>query len=263
MMKRKLLAVVLPLVGCATVVGSGFAAWYFGEIETTGSNTAAQVNVNVTQEVMHADRLLKLESTKDEINGKTLVLDQGGIKSDEYKGIMIGEATDTETVAKTGDDGVDYDFTLTWGGSTVEGDPVEVDLLQIYEAGMKVRLTVSITLGDPLSNYIELVPGYSLICPDSEKQVFGGEGGKVYTAVWEAKKPASKTTTASWKFNLGFDTNADLKNEAFKYIASDTEEGKPGKPNESGEPAAMRNEVKNSKVDIAIKAEVVDTKTGA
>ena len=64
MMKRKLLAVVLPLIGCATVVGSGFAAWYFGEIETTGSNTAAQVNVNVTKEVMHADRLLKLESTK-------------------------------------------------------------------------------------------------------------------------------------------------------------------------------------------------------
>ena len=262
MMKRKLLAVVLPLIGCATVVGSGFAAWYFGEIETTGSNTAAQVNVNVTKEVMHADRLLKLESTKDEINGKTLVLDQGGIKSDEYKGIMIGEATDTETVAKTGDDGVNYDFTLTWGGSTDEGVPVPVDLLKIYEAGMEVRLTVTITLGDPLSDYIELVPGYSLNCPGSIKKAFDGPDGKVYTAVWTAEKPVMETTTATWNFNLGFDTSADLKNEAFKYIAPDTE-GKPGKPNESGEPLAMYNKVKNSKVDIAIKAEVVDTKTGA
>ena len=126
---------------------------------------------------------------------------------------------------------------------------------------MRVRLTVSITLGDPLSNYIELVPGYSLNCPGSKKQAFDGPNGKVYTAVWEADKPTVVTTSANWEFNLGFDTNADLENEAFKYIASDTE-GKPGKPNESGEPLAMKDNVKNSKIDIAVVAEVVDIKTG-
>lgn len=261
MMKRKLLAVVLPLIGCATVVGSGFAAWYFEDIQTTRDNIGTYVGVNVTKEVNDASGLLNFdeELTDDDLKGNVLVLDQGGIKLDEeyeYRGIMIGSDTDNETKAKSD---INYSFTLTWG-STGDGEPV--DLLQIYEAGMKVRLTVTITLGDPLSNYIELVPGYSLNCPDSIKKAFDGPDGKVYTAVWEAEKPAVATPNANWEFNLGFDTDEDLKNEAFKYIAPDTE-GKPGKPNESGEPLAMYNEVKNSKIDVAVKAELVDTKTGA
>ena len=102
MMKRKLLAVVLPLIGCATVVGSGFAAWYFGEIEADGANPLAPItSVNVTEEVMSAKGLLNLEKTKDNVNGEVLVLDQGGIKSDETQGIMIGTADDNETVAKS------------------------------------------------------------------------------------------------------------------------------------------------------------------
>ena len=255
MMKRKLLAVVLPIVGCATVVGSGFAAWYFGDdMQTTGPKTSATVNVNVTEEVMSAKGLLNLNKTADNVNGQVLVLDQGGINSNETQGIMIGTANDKETVAKPN---IDYSFTLTWGPT---GDEDPVDLFKIYEAGMEVRLTVTITLGDPLSNYIELVPGYSLNCPGSKTKAFGDPVGNVYTAVWAADKPSTTTNSASWEFNLGFDTNADLQNEAFKYRTSDGEVGKPGKPNASGEPLDMKNKVQSSKIDIAVKAELADTK---
>lgn len=274
MMKRKILAVVLPLIGCATVVGSGFAAWYFEDIQTTRGNIGTSVGVNVTKEVNDATGLLTFDSLKtvNDLDGQYLVLDQGGIKSDETKGIMIGSDTDNETKAKKD---IDYSFTLTWG-STGVGQPV--DLSKIYEAGMKVQLTVTIELTGNLSNYIELVTGYSLNYieePDTDPVTvkFDPKGSNIYTAVWEAEKPASGTTTASWNFNLGFDTSDDLKNEAFKYRASD-KDGKPGKPNATGEPEAMAKDLGVSSeeqeepkeaatVEINVVAELVDTKTGA
>lgn len=269
MMKRKLLAVVLPLIGCATVVGSGFAAWYFGDIEATGGKTSTSVGVSVTKEVNNASGLLNFDAEKltDDLSGNVLVLDQGGIASDETQGIMIGSVNDNETIAKSD---IDYSFTLNWGPT---GDGDSVDLFKIYEAGMKVQLTVTIELTGNLSNYIELVAGYSLNCPDSSKQEFTTTDNKVYTAVWAADQPATGTTTASWNFNLSFDTSADLKNEAFKYRTSD-EDGKPGKPNNEGEPATMAGalaEIKQEEgeprpaatVEINVVAELVDTKTGA
>lgn len=270
MMKRKLLAVVLPLIGCATVVGSGFAAWYFGDIVATDGNTKTSVNVNVTKEVNNASGLLNFdEELTDDLKGNVLVLDQGGIKSDETQGIMIGTANDNETVEKSD---IDYSFTLNWG-PTGDGDPV--DLFKIYEAGMKVQLTVTIELTGNLSKYIEMVAGYSLNCPDSSKE-FTTTDNKVYTAVWTADKPTGETMSDSWDFNLGFDTSAELKNEAFKYkeyVAG--EDGTfTGKPSKTGEPETMAKDLAGSSeeqeelkpaatVEIKVVAKLVDTKTGA
>lgn len=278
MMKRKLLAVVLPLVGCATVVGSGFAAWYFEDIQTTRDTIGTYVGVNVTKEVNDASGLLNFdeELTVDNLKGNFLVLDQGGIDSDETQGIMIGSKNDNETKAKSD---IDYSFTLTWG-STGDGQPV--DLSQIYEAGMKVQLTVTIELTGNLSNYIELVTDYSLNYlkePDTNPVTvkFEPKGSNSYTAVWEeADKPASGTTTASWDFNLGFGTNAELQNEAFKYkeYVAGEDGAFTGKPSYTGQPEAMAKDLGVSseeqeepktpaKVNINVVAELVDTKTGA
>lgn len=269
MMKRKLLAVVLPLVGCATVVGSGFAAWYFGDIEADGANPKAAItSVNVTKEVMSAKGLLNLESTTDTVDGQFLVLDQGGIKSDETQGIMIGTVDDNETKAKSG---VDYSFTLTWGST---GDGEKVDLFQIYEAGMKVQLTVTIELTGNLSNYIEMVSKYSLKYGDGvaiAKEFTAKDN--IYTAVWEPEEPVSGTTNASWNFNLGFDTNEKLQNEAFKYkkYAAGKDGAFTGKPSNKGEPAKMANDLAGSSeeegepkeaatVKINVVAKLVNTK---
>lgn len=273
MMKRKLLAVVLPLVGCATVVGSGFAAWYFEDIQTTRRSIGTSVGVNVTEEVNDATGLLTFDSLKtvNDLNEQYLVLDQGGIKSDETKGIMIGSVNDNETIAKSG---IDYSFTLNWG-PTGDGDPV--DLVKIYEAGMKVQLTVTIELTGNLSNYIELVTGYSLKYGDGTiADDFTTEDYKIYTAVWEPEEPTMETNTASWNFNLGFDTNAELQNEAFKYkeYVAGKDGAFTGKPSKTGEPATMAGalaEIKQEEgeprpaatVEINVVAELVDTKTGA
>ena len=46
MKKRKILMLTLPLVGVATIVGSGFSAWYFNE---TTVSTSAKLGVAVTE----------------------------------------------------------------------------------------------------------------------------------------------------------------------------------------------------------------------
>ena len=152
---------------------------------------------------------------------------------------------------------------MNWG-STGGG---EVDLVQIYEAGMKVQLTVTIELTGNLSNYIEMVDHYSLKYGDGVKiaKEFTPKENNSYTAVWEAEKPASKTTTTSWKFNLGFDTDEDLKNEAFKYkeYAAGEDGAFTGKPMYTTEPQKMSDKLTGSAVNINVVAKLVDTKTGA
>ena len=70
MKKRKILMLTLPLVGVATIVGSGFSAWYFNETTVSAS---AKLGVAVTE--MHVTAG-ELTTTLPE-NAK-IVLDQGG-----------------------------------------------------------------------------------------------------------------------------------------------------------------------------------------
>lgn len=70
MKKRKILMLTLPLVGVATIVGSGFSAWYFNE--TTVSDSAT-LGVAVTELHVTAGTL-----TIDLPVGAKVVLDQGG-----------------------------------------------------------------------------------------------------------------------------------------------------------------------------------------
>ena len=66
MMKRKFLAVVLPIVGCATVVGSGFSAWYFSDTLTSGNKESNLVSL-VTPEGKEGP--LSVTATNDFIGG--------------------------------------------------------------------------------------------------------------------------------------------------------------------------------------------------
>ena len=84
MLKRKILAAVLPVVAAGTVVGSGFSAWYFGDISNKSINDSIGVEVTGASEGAGSVKILynatgsgeELEG--DELSGnKVLVLDQG------------------------------------------------------------------------------------------------------------------------------------------------------------------------------------------
>ena len=147
MMKRKILAVTIPVVGCLTVVGAGFSAWYFST--ATGKATDEfGVNINVTEEVKDTSNTLKiLNSNAETLDTEYLILDQGGVKNktDATKGIMFAASTVNETVDRE----ISYTFDLVFDGDT------DLTLNKIYDAKMEVALSVSFDLGDGLGAYLE------------------------------------------------------------------------------------------------------------
>lgn len=167
MMKRKFLAVVLPIIGCATVVGSGFSAWYFGTDVVSGDNGSFSIGINVTDEVKASKGNLKINSnattiddvtTIDEVEyGPRLVLDQGGAGNTSVdSGIMFGDETSTVTTA-TGnpDNNKVWAFTVSYDGTAggTVGDSLTID--EIYDAGLRIRVEMTVTIDSTLNKYIE------------------------------------------------------------------------------------------------------------
>lgn len=157
MMKRKFLAVVLPIVGCATVVGSGFAAWYFNDDVVKGTGGSTNIGINVTDEVEASEGNLKINLNATTIDGEgnngRLVLDQGGARNDSVdSGIMFGN--DTSTVTTATDDKF-WAFTVSYDGTlndTAE-DPLTID--EIYDAGLRIRVEMTVTIDSTLNKYID------------------------------------------------------------------------------------------------------------
>lgn len=162
MMKRKFLAVVLPIIGCATVVGSGFSAWYFNGDVVNGTDGSTSIGIKVTEEVEASEGNLDINLDATTINddtiigdkkyGPRLVLDQGGARNNSVdSGIMFGDETSTVTKATEGKVWaftVSYDGTL---GDTAE-DPLTID--EIYDAGLRIRVEMTVTIDSTLNKYI-------------------------------------------------------------------------------------------------------------
>ena len=171
MMKRKFLTVVLPIVGCATVVGSGFSAWYFGEAETTGDDGLASVSVTVTDEIKSAKGALKYVPLTDE-KGElltaegVLVLDQGGANNESLdSGIMFGDGTEKETVENT----LSWQFKMSYVGNN------NLTIFDIYDAGLWLRFEVSVELKGSLGKYVTFQDLISLdVTPSSASFKDGG-----------------------------------------------------------------------------------------
>lgn len=150
MMKRKFLAVILPIIGCATVVGSGFSAWYFSDTLTGGNKVSNLVSL-VTPEGEAGP--LSVTPTNDFKGDNTkLVLDQGGFQdTDETKGIMIGKSTDVTTVDKS----------FIWS-ATIRYSDSSVTLENLGLAGTAIKFTFDIVIqsgadsAEGLDDYIEV-----------------------------------------------------------------------------------------------------------
>ena len=272
MMKRKFLAVILPIIGCATVVGSGFSAWYFSDNITGGGNGSSEVNVVVTDEVKAGQGNLTV-STKGTNLGTHLILDQGGPKNYSLNsGIMFGEAGATET--KENQNAI-WHFVVTFTGDQ------NLTLDKIYDAGLQVRIVADITLGGALSNYIEFQDGLSLTVTPSiggstkvdmddndDVKILKGE----YTVAEE--NVGKDTGSATWTFEMGAKTTKseseeddyngyDYKNDLLKYKQSSgergvTEESPTGKPNATDEPEKMEKALEGANITFNVTAYIED-----
>ena len=270
MMKRKILAVTIPVVGCLTVVGSGFSAWYFST--ATGKATDGfGVNINVTEEVKDTKDTLKIVNSNANPDPDTdtslvnthLILDQGGVsnKEDVTKGIMFAKYADDEPVVnETVDRTVNYTFDLVFTGDT------SLTLNKIYDAKMEVAVSVSFDLGPNLSRYIKPVTGaglevtYSVVGEPStatKKESFTNSGtGTVYTSeiVFEAADLAKMSNypiqNFTWNFKLDLSTEG-LANKLFQYV-----EGQ--KPLNSGALTTMSGLIDETALNFTTTASIRD-----
>ena len=149
MLKRKILAAVLPVVAAGTVVGSGFSAWYFGEFSTTNtSNVSVGIDVSDTGNQGIGElttTLIPVEGEPAEYdsvsNNLVLNLDQGK-GSDRISNVNKGISfTNTKKeVIKT----IDFTYTIS-----------SADLKAIIAAGLELKIDVSMTMSSKLSKYVD------------------------------------------------------------------------------------------------------------
>lgn len=266
MMKRKILAVTIPVVGCLTVVGSGFSAWYFSDTITTDDNGRSTVGVNVTEEVNASQAHLTVD-TSASVLGDYLILDQGGPKNYSLNsGIMFAETKANETTENLD---AKWKFTVKFTGT---GDQ-KLTLDKIYDAGLRVRIVADITLGGALSNYIEFQKGLSLTVEPSiggstKVDMNNNDDVKILKGEYIVNEAnvGTDTGTATWTFEMGAKTikseseevdyeGYDYKNDLLKYKKSTgekgvTEESPTGKPNATGEPDKMKSALDLSGANI-------------
>lgn len=244
MMKRKILAVTIPVVGCITVVGTGFSAWYFGEAASSSDGLSASLNTHVTEKIesMGEGVLTFTASNKDEVlNDKYLILDQGGVDNiDPTVGIMIADSELNETVADPVEDPRKYEFTVTFDGRSSG-----LTLNKLYDAKMELSVSVEIDLSDKLFQYVTLVDKEpnkaSMKVLDAQPSgstldtVYFNDtdGNHIWTATYTLKADklddlsTGPISQFAWKFEIDLSTNADLRNSLFRYAGDDVDNTKP------------------------------------
>lgn len=152
MLKRKILAAVLPVVAAGTVVGSGFSAWYFGSIGGDGYNPSFSVEVTPgtknggTFKAYWNSVSSDTSNEIDNVNDKAkLVLDQGTYDNlnDENAGISFMYTKDTgANPTYTNIDKIIFVYQ-------------NADFKILSDAGLSVKVSFSIELDEKLSKFVQ------------------------------------------------------------------------------------------------------------
>lgn len=152
MLKRKILAAVLPVVAAGTVVGSGFSAWYFNENKL--EDKSLSIGVDTSSATNQAGNLSVLYNNMHEsINNAKVVLDQGSGSNRNSYLHGIGFVSD-ETPFTT-----DSDNIVTGGGLNTINFTYKIkttDYDNLIKANMVVKLTLNVSLNSELLKYVEV-----------------------------------------------------------------------------------------------------------
>lgn len=208
-MKRKFLIGLVGLVGGATVIGSGFSAWFFGQntLEASGN-----IGVHVTDLNAGTGTL----TNDDEKKTLTIVLDQGGYenKNDATKGISIHEGNVDESKLLT--EGLVSSLSATY--AIPETDATTLMNAGIHEATFKAVFTLT----DAASAYVQFKADYKGGADhdgsvDTDKKVF------TYTADYDlqGKTAANGKITQTYSFDVTTDAKTGV-NAMLEYKAKPT-----------------------------------------
>lgn len=153
MLKRKFLAAVLPVVAAATVVGSGFSAWYFGDFSSTSKDGGVGISIEGATEGTGSFEVYYNSTDFGDISGATLV------ESETFE-LNLDQGTGNDRLTNP-DKGISFKVN-TGSGSTKtslsnftirykinKDDKAKLDL-----AGLKLQYTFEISLNDVLDDYV-------------------------------------------------------------------------------------------------------------
>ena len=222
MMKRKFLAVFLPIIGTVAVVGSGFSAWYFGDINSKEGTTP--IDVDVTEAIDGNGDEFVIETNADQtgeaFNEQNLWLDQAGsnTKRGDYgdSGIFFNKGLDVKDIRDEVSESTNLEFVFTVTLTEREGLTLE----KIYDAGMKVVITFDIQILGGLAQYITLQDNISITGKDSAA---GGDSISFTDNVvtYTVKDPGTYNDlrTWNWTFTLDCSTSSDTyRNSLFRWV---------------------------------------------
>ena len=226
MKKRKILMLTLPLVGVATIVGSGFSAWYFNAGTVSDSAT---LGVKVTEMHLTAGTL----TTTLPENAK-IVLDQGGASnaSDLTKSIYVESSTGTKIN--------DFDVIFTIPTASANG---------LKDSGIKGHFTLTPTVNETLKKYITVDEDLLSLTQD-----FNFTDSESLGVSW-VKTTGELNTIYKATISLA---ESGTENTPFSYKANSTVEGaNPGKPLTSAQYEAMKTALADVTDAITFAASVV------
>lgn len=178
MIKRKILMVTLPLIGVATIVGSGFSAWYFNETPVT---TSATVGVEVTEKHVATGTLTHTLPV-----GAKLVLDQGGPTNATVLNQLIYVAKSDGTKISS----FDLSFTIP-----------TLTAANLLSSHVKAKITLVPTVNTTLAKYVDVTTSKLSITQEitfTDEETYTGwtkttsDGNHVYTTT--IALPASNET---------------------------------------------------------------------
>lgn len=269
MMKRKFLAVVLPIVGCATVVGSGFGAWYFGETTGASDSDSFGVNIGITNEANADEGALTISSNVTSSDGYYLILDQGGAKNktNSDSGIMLFQNTGEkltlpDEVTTTSDK--TWNFDINYSGSE-KIDKTKTTIKELYTAGLQIRFEISISYSQTLYKYLHVKRDSAAIVMKLAQDTTVGDGDNggvnlnfgepvladststvTYTANYKVIGKDLAVAEAKYNFTLDMNTKGEnFVNALFKYNK---------KPKSSEELIDMKDAIASETITFSVKA---------
>ena len=210
MLKRKILAAVLPVVAAATVVGSGFSAWYFGTL--TGSAQSGKIGVSITDGAefgeLSAYYTVGASEDKQSFTFTTpmtvieLQLDQGTVAnaSDVTKGISFIETSSKSDLGKIG---FTYDIE---------------DYDSFIGADYTVSVAFSVEIVGKVADYIEFNKTAAAEGPAMPDSAFSTSIGQFQFASGNSNKIECTLSSVEENNNWNFDVSTtEFTNKMLKF----------------------------------------------
>ncbi len=210
MLKRKILAAVLPVVAASTIVGAGFSAWHFGDTTTNVDGIGVGISVTDPATGVGSFTVTLNNSVQYDNHQIRVVLDQGtkNNRADNTKGISF-----------------EYNTGSAWENLTSITFGYEIDKKtydNLNAAHMDLTLTFSVVFKKGFCEWVS--PKGSTLSSDASYEwstlsLTKGTDGEGNTTFTHSPESLTGATSGSYKLEWKLDTSTTSEeNKMLEYV---------------------------------------------